>query len=159
MGRPERVWQSAIVIEDRSRQWLEFPAISTCARCRSGKGCGAGVFGVFFAGRKARLAMPLTENWRPGDAVRVGVSARQLMLASMALYLFPLLCFMLGAIIAHFWLAPNHDGWALLLGIVCAFVGLMIIRKRGWHFSSLVIEPMPVDPEASQSACESQVRS
>lgn len=159
MNNSEQVWQPAIVIEDRDRQWLEFPAISACARCRSGKGCGAGVFGIFFAGRKARLAMPESENWQVGDAVRVGVPARQLMLASIALYLFPLFCFMLGLLTAHVWLAPGHDIWALLSGIVCAVIGLMVVRKRNWRLRSLIIEPMPVESEAPQPACQSKAGS
>lgn len=155
MNNPEQIWQPAIVIEEQGRHWLEFPAISACARCRSGKGCGAGVFGVFFAGRKARLAMPDSEDWQAGDAVRVGVPARQLMLASIALYLFPLACFMLGALIAHFWLARGHDFWALLSGIVCAFAGLMVVRKLNWRFRSLTIESMPVEVEAPPRICQS----
>ncbi|MEM7054712.1 MAG: SoxR reducing system RseC family protein [Pseudomonadota bacterium] len=154
MNASELIWQPAIVVEFSEKRWLEFPSLSACARCRAGKGCGAGVFGLFFAGRRPRLAMPLSERWQPGDGVRVGVSARQLMRASIALYCFPLLCFMLGIVVSTVALFPNHEFSALLTGIVCAIAGLMVIRSRALRFEQLVIEPMS-DQTDSQN-CESR---
>ena len=155
MNSVDLIWQPAIVIEHNHQHWLEFPSISTCARCRAGTGCGAGVFALFFAGRKPRLAMPASQHWQAGDALQVGVSARQLMRASLALYLFPLLCFMLGLTGCTVLVGPDQEGWSLITGIVCAAVGLIIIRSRALRVQSLRIEPLnkssqrgPCDPQS-----------
>ena len=136
------IWQPAIVIEHEQKRWLEFPRLSSCARCQTGKGCGAGVFALFFAGRKPRLTLPESTDWQPGQHVRVGVAERQVLLASLALYGFPLLCFLLGLLVPAIVLPNISEAIVLILGIVCALLGLMLIRSRALRFQSLIIEPL-----------------
>ncbi|MCH8479038.1 MAG: SoxR reducing system RseC family protein [Wenzhouxiangella sp.] len=122
------VWEMALVERDGDgRRWLRFDKLSSCQRCLSGQGCGAGVFSRLFARGHARLAMPPGRFFKPGQRVRVGIPSSTLVLMAMLLYGLPLGGFLLAATLGH-WLFALHswrDLGALVLGLTGAALGLV----------------------------------
>ncbi|MBY6205580.1 SoxR reducing system RseC family protein [Halomonas denitrificans] len=125
----ERLWQTALVVEDVSgRRWLEFPDPARCRRCRDGRGCGAAQWSRLFGSRRAiRLPMPTDCAVEPGTPVRVGLATAALLGAAVRVYLLPLLAFVLLLIGAGY--AGLADGLALAVGLVGAFAALWQARR------------------------------
>ncbi len=99
-----------------------------------GEGCGAGVFGRLFSQRGAEIWLPARAEFRPGQAVRVGVRERDLLRAAVLLYGLPLLSFILAAAAAA--TVPSEpwvrDFGALAAGLAGAAMALWLIgRLRG----------------------------
>lgn len=143
----ELIWQQAIVSRDRQRSFAEISKRSACSRCLAGKGCGAGLFSLLFAGRNARIPIPDGDLYAPGQRIRIGVQPGQLMLASAVLYLFPLLCFMLGLAVSELWLGIN-ELFSLLIAVLCSLAALHLVRRQNGSLNVLTIERIhPVNSE------------
>ncbi len=122
-----RLWQSARIVEDGAgRRWLEFAAVSDCARCRAGQGCGAAQWSRLFGEPRAgRLPLPPECTLASGSAVRAGVSARAVLLAATLAYLTPLLAFVVTLVA----LEAVAEPLALLLAAIVALATLLMARR------------------------------
>lgn len=85
---------------DTGGVWLETTGQHGCANCRSGRGCGVSMFQRLFRLPQHRIYLPTEEVLSVGDHVVVGLSQRALLLASVWLYLVPLLGLLVGALVA-----------------------------------------------------------
>ncbi|MFZ5844550.1 MAG: SoxR reducing system RseC family protein [Pseudomonadota bacterium] len=99
-----------------------------CARCASGQGCGAQLFGPRpSASALLWLPSPLASTLRVGDEVRLSVSAALLQRSSLVLYALPLLCMLLVvAIAAALQLAEPMQALVALLSLALS----MLLRRR-----------------------------
>lgn len=136
LRHPDLNWQRGTVSQvSDGRIKISFSAVQHCRRCLKGEGCGAGVFGRLFARRGAELWLQTDQDFRPGQAVRVGVEDRQLMRAALLLYGLPLLAFILAAGLAANFLDGNAgaDLGALISGLAAGgFSAFLIGRSRIW---------------------------
>lgn len=113
-----RIWQSATVVAvEKGRVRLRLARRAPCSQCRDGGGCGMGSLLVWWP--QAEWLIEDGSEWRPGQRVRVGVTADWLLRAALRAYATPLFGFLAGACIGHY-LSPvpaAADGLALLAGL------------------------------------------
>lgn len=103
-----------------------------CARCASGQGCGAQLFGPRpSASTLLWLPSPLASTLRVGDEVRLSVSATLLQRSSLVLYALPLLLMLLVvAIAAALQLAEPMQALVALLSLALSMVLLRRYQAR-----------------------------
>lgn len=129
-SRPTLAWQRGTVTAvGAGRVRVRFGALQHCRTCLRGQGCGAGVFGRLFSRRGAELWVAAQDDFRPGQAVRVGVRERDLLRAAGLLYGLPLLAFILAAALAatFFEQALARDAGALAAGLAGAGFSLWLV--------------------------------
>lgn len=107
---------------------VEVAAAFTCARCASGKGCGAGIFGAKGGSRRidARIATGITVH--EGDEVRIELAPRQILSAAVIVYGLPLAGAVLAAAAAY--AAGLGDVPASFAGLAGIAAGILISRRR-----------------------------
>ena len=122
---------------------------SSCARCASGKGCGAGLL----AGEKKRRVQALVANGveiRSGDEVRIELSPRNLLRASWLVYGVPLTGAVTVAALAY--LLNLGDVAASLAAIAGLAIGMLVARSRLRdtsclrEFTPTIVERYPAVP-------------
>ena len=69
-----------------------------CQSCSSSGACGTSLLSPLFAKKKRMLAAENTINAKPGDQVVIGLNRTALVLASLMVYLLPLIMLVTGAI-------------------------------------------------------------
>jgi len=107
---------------------VEIAAAPVCARCASGKGCGAGLLAGDEQPRSVEALLAQGLAVREGDSVRVQLAPRNLLRAALIVYGLPLT----GAIVASAaaWLLGASEPAAVAMALVGAGLGLLIGRLR-----------------------------
>lgn len=117
-----------VVAVERGGAWLESEGHNGCANCRDGRGCGVSVFQRLFRLPRHRLYLPTDEALSVGDHVVIALSQRAVLVASVWLYLVPLLGLLVGALLAD---AVVGREWLTALAAVAGLVGsLWLVRTR-----------------------------
>ena len=109
------------------RAIVDVEAGAVCARCASGRGCGAGVL----SGRaRSRLEVLVDADLElsEGDVVGIELPSRDVLGAALSVYGLPLAGAMFGAALAH--LATLGDGGSAAMAIGGLFLGVIISRRR-----------------------------
>ncbi|QGT78425.1 hypothetical protein GM160_05665 [Guyparkeria halophila] len=121
--------ESALVVAvEPGGAWLESEGQNGCANCRDGHGCGVSVFQRLFRLPRHRLYLPTEATLAVGDHVVIALSQRAVLIASLWLYLAPLLGLMIGALLAE---AVFDREWLTALGAVGGLAGsLWLVRAR-----------------------------
>ncbi|MBS3744929.1 MAG: SoxR reducing system RseC family protein [Wenzhouxiangellaceae bacterium] len=151
MNDSDLIWQTGTVCKNDGRVWLVFDDPGACSRCSSGTGCGAALFSRLFS-RSGPISLPLRGPAlvHHGQRVRAGLNPHWLMMAAAALYLLPVIAFLVGALAAEaMW--PRDDLAAL--GVGSLFAGLAVWSTRGRLGSSLapVLKLAELDPALESS--------
>lgn len=121
-------WQCATVTAvEAGRVRVRFDPLRDCGRCLRGEGCGAGVFSRLFSPRGSELWLDSSLRLQPGQPVRVGVQARDLIRAAGLLYGLPLLSFIIAA-----GLAGTVTDQALASDLVGLAAGLAAATASLW---------------------------
>lgn len=100
----------------------------TCARCASGRGCGAALLGASHRNRRVEARIGSGIEVREGDEVRIELSPRRLLLASWLVYGVPLFGALIAASAAH--LAELQDPYTALAALSGVGAGLFVARRR-----------------------------
>ncbi|WP_115719583.1 SoxR reducing system RseC family protein [Gallaecimonas mangrovi] len=79
---------------------VEFQRQSSCDSCSNNESCGSGQLSKSFNRRLDVLDMQCDQAVAVGDFVRVGISEQSLLRGTLVLYLLPLLCLIVAAVIA-----------------------------------------------------------
>lgn len=109
------------------RAIVEIEAAVRCARCASGRGCGAGLLGGDERPRQVEATIPRDLDVRQGDTVRIELAADDLMRASLLAYGWPLGGALLGAAVS--WTAGFHDSGAAIAALMGALAGFFVGRS------------------------------
>lgn len=147
----EKLWQVGEVsaVEGRLARIRLTPA-SSCERCLTGRGCGAGVFSGMFARRAVDVTIVNTVDALPGQRVLIGVTGAALARAALRLYGIPLFGFMAGVLLAV-WAMPadrSGDVFADLLALAAGFAVAVL------SFLVLARKPLTgIEPELRLPAC------
>ena len=107
---------------------VEVRAETVCARCAAGKGCGAGLFGKREALRRIEVAVPERAAIHEGDAVKLVMQDRDLLLASTIVYGWPLAGGVIAALLA--WRLGGSDGTTALAALGGIGAGVWLARRR-----------------------------
>ncbi len=110
---------------------------SACPRCAQGKGCGGGILAQAFANKIYRLRVPYTSECDDdpvgvGSDVLLGMNSNGLLMASLVLYLLPLLTMISVTLLTALYI-NNSDVYtvaAAATGLAIGALGASIISKR-----------------------------
>jgi len=107
---------------------VEVAASAGCARCASGKGCGAGILGGSEKTRCIDALIAQGLEVRAGDRVSIQLAPANLMHAALLVYGLPLT----GAIVASAaaWLLGTGDSGAVAMALFGAGLGMLLGRLR-----------------------------
>ena len=107
---------------------VEVTAALSCARCESGKGCGAGLLGGKGGNRCIEAQIPEGIAVQEGDEVHIELAPRNLLQAALIVYGLPLGGALVGAGVAY--AAGLGDLYAALAGLGGIAAGVLIANMR-----------------------------
>lgn len=99
-----------------------------CARCESGRGCGAGLLGSDRDPRRTEVLVGPHLQVFAGDSVEIELAPRNLLRASLLVYGLPLAGAVVGAALA--WFSGLGDVAAALAALGGIGAGLLVARQR-----------------------------
>lgn len=111
----------------RGFAWVETANKSACGTCSASSGCGTALVAKLFGERVNRLQVCDDIGLEVGDAVMIGMADGALIRASLLAYLWPLVAFMLAAVIAESAGAPEE--LSALVGILGLWAGLWVTGR------------------------------
>ncbi len=123
---------------------IRIDGVAACARCKEGKGCGAGLLGGRTSTREIDAGIADGVDVASGDVVRINLEPANLLRASMVVYGYPLLAALVLVAVARLFALPDVLSAAFALGGL--FAGLLLARrtlaKRGCidAFTPLIVE-------------------
>lgn len=135
-------------VENSPHALVEVDAAAQCARCATGRGCGAGLLGGTAASRRIDALIGAGLTVSEGDEVRIELAPRNLLRASLIVYGMPLSGAVAAALMAY--AAGLGDLYAALAAIGGIAAGLLLartrLRKEGClrRFTPTVIERIAV---------------
>jgi sigma-E factor negative regulatory protein RseC len=107
---------------------VEVAANVACPRCAEGKGCGAGLLGGVGKDRQIETTLKHGLEVRSGDTVSVAMEPRNMLLAAIIVYGYPLLSALIGALLA--WSLNLGDLASALFALSGIAMGFLIARRR-----------------------------
>jgi sigma-E factor negative regulatory protein RseC len=127
--------QGKVVDVVKDRACVRLGGATGCARCDSGRGCGAGVFGRLLKRKPVVLELENHVDAGPGQPVMVGIPENLFLRLVCKLYLYPLLGGLAGAVIAHYLSAPwSSAAWvsdlAVLVGGLAAGAAVVLWNRK-----------------------------
>ena len=112
---------------------VEVSSGRACQVCRSGKGCGIGIFSGWMARGPMRLTLPMGTGWCIGDRIDLTITPSLLLKLTWIAYGLPLLLLLGGlaaGVLAAALTATNPDILAGLGGLAGLAGGIWWMRKR-----------------------------
>lgn len=88
-------------VSDSGRLELEVQRQTACGNCEVQGACGVGALGRLLGIRKARLSLPGDDSFKKGDVVTIGIPEGALVKTSLMIYLLPLLCLLVSAVLCE----------------------------------------------------------
>ena len=104
---------------------VEVASVAVCARCAAGKGCGAGLFGAKSSPTTIQIELPSSGVFNEGDPVRLEISSKRLLHASMLAYGLPLAGALTLTFLGGLFIQPLPDIVAVALagsGLIAGFL-------------------------------------
>jgi sigma-E factor negative regulatory protein RseC len=130
------ITENGIVTDvNSSLAWIRTIRSGACQSCSSKDSCGTSHHGQ----KEMTLTVKNTLNVAKGDQVVIGLETKPLLVISFLLYVFPVLCLILGALIGnslglHFHINPSL--FSLITGVLFFSAAFLIIRKKGRSLSA-----------------------
>ena len=118
-----------------------------CQSCSSSGACGTSLLKPLFGNKQRMLAAENTIDAQPGDQVVIGLNRTALVLASLMVYLLPLILLVAGAIsgaaIANTFSFEKAEPVSILCGLGAASMTFIIVRRivKSAYFSAF-FEPV-----------------
>lgn len=108
--------------------WVESLPKDGCARCAAGKGCGGGIFVKLFGRKIYRLPVQTELEVPVGSIVYLVVPIDRIHRAAMALYFWPLIMALCGALIGRYVVGSEGELVSIVLATV-GFIGTLFFNK------------------------------
>ena len=105
---------------------------TSCGSCASRDSCGTGIVSKALPGRQHQLKIATDKPAKVGDVVEIGLSERSMLHSAALVYVLPLLCLVLGAVLGQWWfvvLAGGGELGVILTALGCAAFGLWLARR------------------------------
>lgn len=100
---------------------------TTCGGCQANDHCGTGIVAKAMSPKVQRLQLECSEPIEQGQKVVVGIPEQTLLLASLLVYLVPVLMLVVSAILLP--LAGLSEGFVVFLSLSAAFVGWSTVKR------------------------------
>jgi len=123
---------------------------SGCQSCSSSSVCGTSLLKPLFGKKQRTLAAENTINAKPGDQVIIGLNRTALVLASLMVYLLPLILLVVGAIsgaaIAHAFSMADTELVSIICGLGTASLAFVVVSRvvKSAYFSAF-FEPVLIN--------------
>ena len=130
------------------RAEVEVSSAVACARCASGRGCGAGLLGASEKTRRVQALIAVGVDVHEGDQVRIELSPQQLLRASWLVYGLPLVAAVIATGVAY--LFGLDDFYAVVAAVVGMAAGLVVARRQLssasclYRFTPTIVARLPV---------------
>jgi sigma-E factor negative regulatory protein RseC len=118
-----------VTLDERSPHALvEVDADVQCARCKEGKGCGAGLLGGGGGSRRVEARIGADVTVHEGDEVRIEIAPANLLKAALVVYGLPLSAALSGAAFAF--VAGLGEFYAVVTAVGGILTGIVVARWR-----------------------------
>jgi sigma-E factor negative regulatory protein RseC len=107
--------------------WIQTSRHSACGHCDSKSSCGTASLSQVLGQKKTEIKVLNQLAVRVGDNVVVGLEEQALLRGSLVIYLLPLLCLFVTAILAQTWL--DSEGITVISGIAGLAGGLLWVKQ------------------------------
>lgn len=111
-----------------ARAIVEIEAAAVCARCASGRGCGAGIMSGRAGTRRIEVSIEQDLDLADGDVVGIELAPGNVLRAALLVYGLPLAGAICGAALAY--MNGLGDGGAAAIAIAGLCAGALISRLR-----------------------------
>ncbi len=119
--------ETALVVECNGAQaWVETQRSSTCGSCAARKDCGTGALSKVLGRKTVHLRVLNRIDAKPGEEVVVGLNEGALVRGSIVVYILPLLCLFLFALLGQFLAAQLKFDSTQLASIFFGGIGLAL---------------------------------
>ncbi|MCB1844245.1 MAG: SoxR reducing system RseC family protein [Halioglobus sp.] len=118
-----------VIAVDGEQLTLVVDAPIACARCATGKGCGAGLLGQSSASRQFELRRPAGMPLRAGDSVVLSMHPERLLQATLLVYGLPLTAMLVAPLLASAFFGPMAD-WKLTAASLAGLVLAALAGRR-----------------------------
>lgn len=140
-------------VDSNGHLWVETQRKAACDSCAVQNGCGSGILSKMFNTRPARIRVQNTLGAAVGDEVMVGIDDGQLVRASLAAYLMPLVWMIVGAVAGSMFAGALQweqvDALSTLGGVLGLAAGFWWLRR---YARRALQEPQLVGFAASEGA-------
>jgi sigma-E factor negative regulatory protein RseC len=114
--------------ESGTRAIVEVASAVVCARCESGKGCGAGLLGRQSKDRRVEAVVMENLSVENGDLVSIALAPRNILRAAMIVYGYPLAGAVAAAILAYG--TGLGDAYGALVSLIGLVTGIVLAKIR-----------------------------
>ena len=97
---------ATVVAVEGAFAWVECERRSACSGCHQQSNCGTGTVAKAFPLKSQRLRVALTAEVLVGQQIRLGIPQASILRGAALVYVLPLFCLLLGALLGQLWLAP-----------------------------------------------------
>ena len=102
---------------------IEMQRQNACDSCELSGGCGTGSLGRLLGQRAQVYTIPNEQNLKAGDTIVIGMPDRSFLLASLMMYVLPLLTMLLAALVAQL-IFNASDGTVAVVALAGLGLGL-----------------------------------
>jgi sigma-E factor negative regulatory protein RseC len=139
-----------VVAMDADGLWVETIRQSTCGACAAQKGCGHSLINSISDGQRSYLRV------LPGhhsvldcaldDQVRFSIPEEVILRGSLVVYILPLVCMLLGAVLAVNYAQGSQDILAAVGALAGFVLGFALVRWHAWrHRDDMGMQPTLVE--------------
>ncbi len=122
---------ATVVAIEGDHAWVECERRSACSGCQQQSSCGTGTVAKAFPLKAPRLRVRLTAEVRIGQQVRLGIPQASLLRGAALVYVLPLFCLLVGALLGQLWLVPllsGGEGITILCCLLGGVLGFLLVR-------------------------------
>lgn len=125
----ERALVIAVHGEQNETATIRTQRLSACDACQLKSGCGTHSFAKLSGNQSIELDVANALEAREGDVVLVAIPEQGLMLASMLMYLLPLVTLFVGVLLGQ-WLGIAGDAGLVVFGGIGLAAGFFMVRQQ-----------------------------
>ena len=122
---------ATVVAIDGNHAWVECERRSACSGCHQQSSCGTGTVAKAFPMKAQRLRVALTGDVAVGQQIRLGIPQASILRGAALVYVLPLFCLLLGALLGQLWLVPllsAGEGVTILCCLLGGAIGFLLVR-------------------------------
>lgn len=122
---------ATVVAIDGVYAWVECERRSACSGCHQQSHCGTGTVAKAFPMKSQRLRVALTAEVTVGQQIRLGIPQASILRGAALVYVLPLFCLLMGALIGQLWLVPllsAGEGVTILSCLLGGILGFSLVR-------------------------------
>ena len=122
---------ATVVAVEGAFAWVECERRSACSGCHQQSNCGTGTVAKACPLKSQRLRVALPAEVLVGQQIRLGIPQASILRGAALVYVLPLFCLLLGALLGQLWLAPllsAGEGVTILSCLLGGTIGFLLVR-------------------------------